>query len=255
VLILAAVFSLQDAAVYGAASRCMIAGVFLANALNQTIQPQLRREIAFGTRQTVREMYEATTTWLVLATWPLYIVMITHASIFMSIFGPEYASGGPVLSLLSSAMLVAIACGLVDVVLLMLGRSWLSTINVVVALVVNVTLNLLLAPHLGMIGSAIAWVAAILIGNLAPLFQTSRVGLHPGGRPLWTGCLITGLAFGLPLGVERLVFGSGVPAFVIALSISAVLYVVLLRLFRTWMLLDRLVDGLRSKASRPALPA
>ena len=39
-------------------------------------------------------------------------------------------------------MLVASACGLVEVVLLMLGRSWLSTANVLAALVVNVALNL-----------------------------------------------------------------------------------------------------------------
>ena len=249
VLILAAVFSLQDAAVYGAASRCMIAGVFLATALKQTIQPQLRREIVFGDRETVKAVYGATTTWLVLVTWPVYLAMITHAPVVMSIFGTEYVTGAPVLSLLSGAMLIAIACGLVDVVLLMLGRTWLSLINVVAALVVNVILNLALAPQLGMIGSAIAWVAAILIANVVPLLQTSRIGLHPGGRPLRTACLITTVAFGIPLGIERLVFGPELRPFLVALAASIVLYGALLHAFRRSLVLDHMRDSLRPRRS------
>ena len=249
VLILAAVFSIQEAAVYGAASRCMIAGVFLATALKQTIQPQLRREIAFGDRNAVKEMYGATTTWLVLVTWPLYIAMMTHAPLVMSVFGSEYITGAPALSILSSAMLVATACGLVDVVLLMLGRSWLSTINVVVALAVNVALNLALAPRLGMIGSAIAWVGAILISNLVPLAQTTRVRLHPGGRPLWTGCLISSVVFGVPLALERLMFGSEVRPFIVVLAGALGFYGVLLYVFRRSLLLDRLIIGLRPRKS------
>ena len=249
VLILAAVFSLQDAAIYGAASRCMIAGVFLATALKQTVQPQLRREIAFGDRDTVKAVYGATTTWLVLVTWPVYLAMITHAPVVMSVFGTEYVTGAPVLSLLSGAMLVAIACGLVDVVLLMLGRSWLSLINVVAALVVNVVLNLALAPQLGMIGSAIAWVAAILIANVVPLIQTSRVGLHPGGRPLWTACAVSTLAFGIPLAIERLMFGPELRPFLIALAASTALYGVLLHRYRRSLLLDHMLLSLRPRKS------
>ena len=190
VLILAAVAPLGDAGIYGTVSRCMIAGVFIATALRQTIQPQLRRLVLAGDHDAVKTMYGASTTWLVLVTWPVYLAMITHAPVVMSAFGPEYVRGDRALMLLCAAMLVASGCGLVDVVLLMLGRSWLSSINVVVALVVNLVLNLVLAPPLGMIGAAIAWVAAILTTNLLPLFQTSRVGLHPAAsrctpRPRW----------------------------------------------------------------------
>jgi len=247
VLILAAVFSIEDAAIYGAASRCMYAGVFLAMALKQTIQPRLRREIVFGDRSTVKALYGATTTWLVLVTWPVYIVMIAQAPIVMGVFGSKYVAGAPTLSLLASAMLVAIACGLVDVVLLMLGRSWLSLVNLLAALAINVVLNLALAPQLGMIGSAIAWVASILTANLVPLAQTSRVGLHPGGRPLWTGCLISSVAIGVPLTAGRLIFGDAVRPFVLLLAVALAFYGALLYVFRRSLLLDRLLKDLRPR--------
>jgi len=249
VLILAAVFSIKEAAVYGAVSRCMIAGVFLTTALRQTIQPRLRREIAFGDRRVVKNMYGASTTWLVVATWPIYLVMMTHAPLVMSVFGAKYVTGSTALVLLCAAMLVATACGLVDVVLLMLGHSWLSTINVVIALVLNVILNLALAPTYGMIGSAIAWVVSILATNVIPLAQTARVGLHPGGVPLWTGCVVAVVAFGMPMGIERLVFGDAFGPFVVGLAIASALYGVALYFFRKPLLLDRLVNDIRRPAS------
>jgi O-antigen/teichoic acid export membrane protein len=245
VLILAAVYPLEDAAVYGTVSRCMIAGVFVASALRQTVQPQLRRLIVRGDRTAVKNMYGASTTWLLLVTWPVYLAMITHAPLVMSVFGADYVRGAPALVLLCLAMLVASACGLVDVVLLMLGRSWLSTLNVLIALVLNVVLNLVLAPAIGMIGSAIAWVVAILATNLLPLAQTAREGLHPGGPPLATAMVLSVSTIAAPLTLERIVFGSALTPFLIVSAIALVAYAVALRRFRHRVLLDRLVSDLR----------
>jgi O-antigen/teichoic acid export membrane protein len=245
VLILAAVYPLEDAAVYGTVSRCMIAGVFMASALRQTVQPKLRRLIVKGDRAAVKNMYGASTTWLLLLTWPVYLAMITHAPLVMSVFGSDYVRGAPALVLLCLAMLVATACGLVDVVLLMLGRSWLSTANVLVALGLNVVLNLALAPSYGMIGSAIAWVVAILATNLLPLSQTARVGLHPGGPALTTAMVLSVATIAAPLALERVVFGTALAPFLIASAIALVLYGSSLRRFRDRLLLDRLVNDLR----------
>lgn len=245
VLILAAVAPLGDAGVYGTVSRCMIAGVFIATALQQTIQPQLRRLVVAGDHDAVKTMYGASTTWLVLVTWPVYLIMITHAPIVMSVFGSDYVRGSSALALLCVAMLVASGCGLVDVVLLMLGRSWLSTINVVIALVLNVVLNLALAPSFGMIGSAIAWVVSIMAANLLPLAQTTRVGLHPGGPPLVTAMTLSVLTIAVPLSIERLLFGRQLLPFFATAVASLVLYGLTVLVFRRNLLLDRLVSDLR----------
>lgn len=246
VIILAAVATLEDAGVYGTVSRCMIAGVFIATAVRQAVQPQLRRLILRGDQSAVKTMYGITTTWLVLVTWPAYLAMLTYAPLVMRAFGPEYVRGGDALMLLCSAMLVASACGLVDVVLLMLGRSWLSTINVLIALVLNVVLNVLLAPRYGMVGAAIAWLVAILATNLLPLWQTSRVGLHPGGRPLATVTTVAALTIAAPLLITRLVFGTALAPFAIALALSLALYAGGLYITRSRVLLDRLVADLRA---------
>ena len=245
VLILAAVYSLEEAAVYGIVSRCMIAGVFIASALRQTVQPQLRRLIVGGDRAAVKNMYGASTTWLLIVTWPVYLAMITHAPLVMSVFGTEYTRGAPALVLLCLAMLVASGCGLVDVVLLMLGRSWLSTIDVLTALLLNIVLNLTLAPSFGMIGSAIAWVVAILATNLLPLLQIARVGLHPGGAPLATAMMLSVMCIAAPLALTRAVFGTTLVPFLIACTVALIAYAIALAHFRRTLKLDRMVSDLR----------
>lgn len=245
VIILAAVYPLEEAAIYGTVSRCMIAGVFIATAVRQAVQPQLRRLIVRGEHERVKEMYGVTTTWLVLVTWPAYIAMITHAPLVMSAFGSTYVRGADALVLLCSAMLIASACGLVDVVLLMLGRSWLSTFDTLAALAINIALNLVLAPQFGMIGSAIAWVVAIITTNLLPLWQTSRVGLHPGGVPLATVTTVATATVAVPLLLSRLAFGTGLAAFLPTMVLALALYAVALYVVRERVRLDSLIHDLR----------
>src|SRR5439155_806759 len=74
--------------------------------------------------------------------------------------------------------------------------------------VVNVLLSLALLPHVGLIGAAIAWAAAIVANNLLPLLQLAvAYHLHPFGRGTllamgsalgWLGLvpLLAGLASG-----------------------------------------------------------
>lgn len=249
VIILAAFFPIEDVAVYGTVSRCMIAGAFIGTALRQTLQPQLRRGIVRNDIAGVKNMYGASTTWLVLVTWPVYLAMMIFAPLVMRVFGEEYVRGSSALVLLCSAMLVASACGLVDVVLLMLGRSWLSTVNVVLALVVNVVLNLLLIPSFGITGAAIAWVVAILMTNLLPLAQTIRAaGLHPGGQALWTGIALTVVTVGTPLAVGRLVFGPSLPWFLVVYAVALAAYAAGLFLMRGPVKLDQMVNDIRRRS-------
>lgn len=247
VILVAAIVSEDAAGIYGTVSRCMIAGVFVATAVQQLVQPRLRRLVVRNELGAVKEMYGASTTWLVIATWPAYLAMAVFAPTVLRAFGPGVERGVTALTILCLAMLVASGCGLVEVVLLMLGRSWLSTVNVLVALVVDIVLNLLLIPHFGMSGAAVAWAASIFCTNLVPLYQVSRVGLHPGGVPLMTAMGTAAAAFGLPLLVGRLIGGTDLTTFSASFVVGLLFYVVVLAVVRRRVLLDRFVGDLRPR--------
>ena len=249
VILLASLGSLEDAGVYGTVSRCMIAGVFVATAVQQVVQPRLRKLVVKGDLPAVKTMYGASTTWLVLATWPAYLSMAVFAPLVLRIFGDRFERGHVALTILGLTMLVASACGLVDVVLLMLGRSWLSTANMLAALALNVLLNLILIPHFGMIGAAISWSVAILTTNLLPLRQVSRHDIHPWGTPLRTAITTGLLAMALPLVVGVFTLGVNPTSFTVSVLISLFVYSVAVTRSRHKLLLNSFFSDLAGRSS------
>ncbi len=253
VLLLAGAVGLKEAAIYGAASRCMIAGVFVATAVQQMVQPQLRKAVITGDPAEVRSLYGASTTWTVLVTWPVYLALAAFAPVVMRAFGTGFERGGTALTILCLTMLVASGCGLVDVVLLMLGRSWASTINTLLALGVNVGLNLALDRRYGMTGAAIAWMAAILTTNLIPLVQVARHRIHPWGPPL-RSAVFAGLGtIGVPLLIARIARGSALNTIIPALILAGGLYALVVVRHRKVLMLDRLTSGMRGRRARPTV--
>ncbi len=88
--------------------------------------------------------------------------------------------------------------------------------NTALSLTVNLGLNILLIPRLGIEGAAISWAVARVLDNVVPLVQIRiAFGLHPFGRVWLTsamGCLV---CFGLPGVLVRATMGTTVPAFVV----------------------------------------
>ena len=118
-------------------------------------------------------------------------------------------------------MLINLGTGNVTVVLLMGGKSSWSAINAGAALVVNVGLNLLLLPHLGILGAAIAWGASIVVDNVTAMIELRWVlGLAPFGPGYWLVAAVTVGCFGVTGIAVRAVLGETLPALAVALAIG-----------------------------------
>jgi O-antigen/teichoic acid export membrane protein len=98
----------------------------------------------------------------------------------------------------------------VDMVLVTTGRSSWSLQNGLLAVVVNVGLDVLLIPRYGITGAAIGWSVAIVVTNLMPLAQlAATVRLNPLGRGTVITAVLTVLSFGLLPWAVRAQFGHG----------------------------------------------
>ena len=199
IVLVAALRSPAEAAVYTAATRFVVLGQLAVQSIQQALSPQLSQLFARGDVAGARRIFQTATSWMMLPSWPLYLVCAAIAPLILSLFGEGYSEGNAVIVILALAMLFATACGSVDTVLLMAGRSWLSLLNNVAALVVNVALNLLLIPPFGLVGAACAWAGAIVVRNVLPAVQIHRLlSVSAGGR----GAAVVGasalVCFGLP---------------------------------------------------------
>jgi O-antigen/teichoic acid export membrane protein len=243
------------AAIYAAATRFLVVGQIGQQSISLAVQPTLSELLAKRDVAGANLIYRTATTWLVLVTWPLYLASAIAAPQLLRLFGKGYGSGANVMIVLSAAMLVATACGMVDMVLTMGGRTTWNLGNVLVALAVNVGLDLFLIPKWGIIGAATGWAAAILANNLVPLAQIGLVlKMHPFGRSTTVAVGLASVAYGaIPLVVVS-VAGRTLAAVVVGLAAGTIAYLAGLWRFRAVLQLDQMpIPGLR-RLRRRGLP-
>jgi O-antigen/teichoic acid export membrane protein len=210
-----------DAAIYTAATRFLVASQLGNAAISMAAQPQLTKLFAVGDRAGANAVYQATTAWLIMLTWPLYLLVAIFGPGVLAIFGRTYHAGSAAMLILATAMLVATACGQVDTVLITTGRSSWSLCNGLLAMGVNVGVDLALIPSFGITGAAIGWAAAIAITNLVPLAQVAVAArVHPFGSGTAAALLLTTLSFAIIPLTFRILAGDGVTVTVTAIGVG-----------------------------------
>jgi O-antigen/teichoic acid export membrane protein len=201
----------------------VILGQFVNQALSQSVQPRLAERLAIDDRVAANTLYQQATAWLVLTTWPLYYLVITYATVYLGLFGRRYQGGERIVLVLALAMLVATACGMVDMVLAMGGRTWQNLFNVGLALVTMLGVDALLVPRHGALGAAVGLAAAVLVNNLVPLAQVRHgLGLHPFGRATLTAMALSTVCFAAPQVALHMVVHLVHPGLPLTVAVSAI---------------------------------
>ena len=252
-LIVGALVSATAAGIYTTSSRLVRLGSLVLLAVVQAVGPQISEFLTRREPARAEHVYQVSTWWLMTLTWPLYITMGIFAPVFLRIFGSRFSSGAEVVATMSAAMLLSTAMGAVDMVLLMGGRSGWNLINSVVSLATNVTLNLLLIPHLGIEGAAIAWAASVALNNLLP-YAEIRILLHitPFARPAAVPALGALVAFGVLGCLFRLALGPSLAALVLATAVGSSLYAFVLHRYGSTLELGSLLSSVRGRSGRTA---
>ncbi|MCW2882756.1 MAG: polysaccharide biosynthesis protein [Sphaerisporangium sp.] len=182
IVIVAALAGPEAAALYTAATRFKVVGQLVNQGLTQAVQPRLVRAMAEGDLPLARKLYQTTTMWLVVLTWPVWVGYAVLAPWLLRVFGEGYRDGATVAVVLATTMMLATACGMVDVVLIAAGHTASSMMNILGAIAVTVALDVVLIPSHGPLGAALGWSGGVLAKNLLPLLQIARLyDLRPFG--------------------------------------------------------------------------
>lgn len=94
IVLIAALASPRDAAIYTAATRFIVFGQLAAQSLQQVMQPAVSRHMAMKDVAGAQRVMAVGTTWTVAVTWPLYLTLAAGAHVFLMVFSPEYAEEG-----------------------------------------------------------------------------------------------------------------------------------------------------------------
>ncbi len=253
VILIAALLGPAPVAHYVAASRFLVVGQLVNQSLGYAVQHRFAGLFATGDLAAARRLYQTTTGWLIAGAWPLFLLCVVLAEPVLRLFGDSYSDAAPVMRVLSAVMLLAVACGMVSMVLEMAGRSVATLLQTLLALAANVGLNVLLIPHWGLLGAAVAWAAAIALNNLIPFVQLHRdYRMQPLGGGALLAMAAATVCFGLLPGAAAWLTGSHPAALVTATVVGAGLYLAALWSGRRILQLDLLLAAVWRRSNRSA---
>ena len=253
IVLLGILGSSKQVASYTVASRYILIGTFALSSVGIALAPQLGRLWATGKTEAAHTVYRESTWWVMAISWPVLLLMALFAPLLMSIVSQDYRTGAVALEILALAMLANTGTGNNGIAILMAGRNSTNLLIGVVAVVLNIALNIVLIPKYGAAGAADAWSVSILFTAIAASFVLFRtVNVHPFGSGYAAVAVSAIASYGLLGIVVRSVLGATWSSGVIVVVCGSVLYFVSLLLSnrKGWldlrelrMLLSRVVDS------------
>lgn len=255
ILLLGSLRSSTDAAVYTVASRYLLVGTLALQAVGLTVGPQISRLLAQGDRLAAQSVFQTATTWIVLLAWPIYLAMGLFSPVLMAAFGATYARGATALTILTGGMLVSMALGNNQTVLVMAGGSGWNLSITTLCLATNLGLNLWLIPWIGIEGAAIAWSAVIILANVLTVAVLVRVvHLRPIGPGYNLAIVGASACFGMVGLVSRALLGSSALALGLTVVFGGSAYTLLVRRHRDTLDISTLRRALRRRLNGDGLP-
>ncbi len=192
--------------IYNVATRLVMLAAFVMAPINSAFQPYIAHLFHQGKTGDLEHLYRTTTSWIVRLSLPAFIALLVFPQRMLELFGPQFVAGASVTMILALGKLVDAATGPCGLMLNMSGRVRTNMVDNVVALVLNVALNLWLIPAYGINGAAVAWAVSLTLVNAARVEQVRRsLGVLPFDRATAKGVLAGLVALLAAVGVRSLV--------------------------------------------------
>jgi O-antigen/teichoic acid export membrane protein len=218
--------TLAQVGYYGLAYTCF--GLFLALgwALVNGYYPAISR--AYGARDWVQVEAQFQQALMVAALFATPICLggiVTAETLLTVLYGDKMRPAAPVTEILFLGLLPGVISGVFGLAISAVGGIWLHVRIGVLISVVNIGLNVWLAPSYGAVGSAVATTAAQILAAgilIVVASRTYRIKLPFANLAgvIAIGIVATGL---VPLAVQQQM--GGLPGLIVAVALAGLLYV------------------------------
>lgn len=170
----------REVGVYSAASRVADVITFGLACANAVVAPMIARLHATGRQQELQHLVRQAARGVFLFTLPVALLIVVFGREILGLFGMDFREGYKVLAVLVCGQLVNALAGPVGYLMMMTGHQHAAARIVAGTALLNLTLNAVLIPLLGMIGAAIATATSMVMLNLLMLRTVRlRLSLEP----------------------------------------------------------------------------
>jgi len=251
ILLVGALRSAREAGIYAGVIRYIGVGTFVLGAVAVTISPQISALIALNERGRAKDVFQAGTGWLLIPSWPMYVILAVYAPFFMGLLGREFVAGSTALEILCLGTLFLIGTGNNKNILLMAGGSGWNLAISAFSLGLIICLDLVLIPRYGINGAAVAYAVTLAADNvLTSVVVFALLRLHPfsfGYVVVAAGSTLSYAATGL---AARWMIGTNGAGFLVGTVAGTILYLALLWAYRGPLQLTVLRQALQSHGAR-----
>jgi len=163
----------DEVAVYYAGARLLAIVAFVYFAIAGATTHRFTQYHVAGDKQRLASFFAETIRWTFWPSLAICAVILALGLPLLSLFGANFERGYPVMFILAAGMLARAAVGPAERLLNMLGLRKQCAAIYAGAFAVNLILCLMLIPHLGIEGAALATSAALIVESVL-LFATVR---------------------------------------------------------------------------------
>lgn len=175
IVMIEAMMSKVDVAVYKVGAELALIPSMFLTIVNTVFPPVISRLYSEGKVDEVRSMYEKLTRYLFLVSSITIGLIFLFWHPILSLYGPAYLDGRMVLYYRGFGQLINASVGSVWYIVIMTGHPRIRFIASLISAIMNVTLNFLLIPVLGIDGAAIASMASTVFTNILGFFVVKRI--------------------------------------------------------------------------------
>ena len=178
-LLLGAIKGAETAGIYAVATRVSDLIVFALTSVNIAMAPTAARLWSEKDLSQLQNLVTRSARCALVFSLPIAASFIIFGERLLSIFGEEFSRGHTTLAILSVGQIINVLMGSVGVLLVIAGYAREVAIATAVCACLNIVLNLILIPPLGMLGTALAVTVNLIAWNvLLAVWVHRRLGIH-----------------------------------------------------------------------------
>jgi len=159
--------SFETIAYYSIAVKLSSVAALAIVSVNIVIAPKIAKIYKDNNFDELRVLMKKATRLNVAVSIPILLCIIIFSTYLLSFFGSDYTLAKNSLIILASSQLFNSISGPSAIFLNMTGRQKSLNIILIIALLINVTLNVILIPILGMIGAALSTAISLILWKIA----------------------------------------------------------------------------------------
>ena len=169
----------DQVAIYFAAAKTLALVHFVYFAVRAGGAQRFSKYYTNGDTQRLETFVRDTLHWTFWPSLALVLLIFVVGKQLLLLFGPAFGSGYPLLFILSAGLLVRASIGPAESLLTMAGQQRICAAIYTITFVINVVLNFVLIPRLGLAGAALATSIALILETIALYFATrNRLGIR-----------------------------------------------------------------------------